>query len=121
MKISKRTLAIINKHSDINSDEYCPQICTVADILNRSGVILGESGHYEINNGDDFVIPCILSDGKQEFVSGTVSGNYQTRIVRGLASKYPDVISGAFTHGLNGVAIYNINTLIRKIISGQSQ
>lgn len=115
MKLTKATVKRLNAHSDINKPGYIEAIHAIADILNRSAVILGDSGNYEINDGS-FVEAVIYSDGAREYVSGTTQGEYQKCVIRGLSTRYPSLISGTFTHGLNGVAIYEVNKLVRAIL-----
>lgn len=116
LKITKATVKRINDHSKVWSENYIHSIYTIGEILNHIGIILGESGHYEINDGlYDDVQPLISSDGKRQFISGAVRGDYTKRIIRGLSTKYPSWISVTFTHGLNGVDIYDVNSLVRAI------
>lgn len=109
MKISKATVKRINK-AEIGST-----LNIIGEILCRSAVILGEPGHYEANDGDPYLTPFVYSDGSQEFVSSYTSCEYEKRVVRGLSTLYPMWISGTFTHGLNGVNIYEVNKLVRAI------
>lgn len=109
MKLTKATVKRLNA-------SRTDTIRVIANILNRSAVILGETGRYEANDGtDELVLPMISSDGKREFVSGRTSGEYEKRIVAGLSTRFPNMISGTFTHGLNGVDIYDVDALVRKI------
>ena len=109
MKLTKATVKRLNENRN-------DAIWVIANILNRSAVILGEPGHYEANDGtDELVLPMISSDGDREFVSGRTSGEYEKRIVAGLSTRFPNMISGTFTHGLNGVDIYDVNALVREI------
>lgn len=116
MKITKATVKRINKHSNINNPDYIEAVSVIANILNRSAIILGDSGNYEINDGTDPICwPIILSDGVREYVSGRVEREHEKRIICGLSTRYPRWIQGTFTNGLNGVGIYDVNRLIREI------
>lgn len=122
MKITKATLSRINKYGKrgkYGDDSKCDErILVVADILNRAAVILvGEDGKYETNDGTDELVPLItFSDGEREFVSGTTNDIYEKRIIAGLSTKYQRLISGTFTHGNNGVNIYDVNRLVKAIV-----
>ncbi len=70
MKITKTTVKRINDHSSALKPSFIPAISAVGEILSQSGVILGDAGHYVINDGDEYIIPLIHSDGNREFVSG---------------------------------------------------
>lgn len=118
MKITKATVKRINEHclNPSNPASYIPAISIIGDVLNQSGIILGVPGHYSINNSNDYATPLILSDGIREFVSGTVKGEYAKRLFQGLYTRYPHWISCTFTHGLNGVDIYEANKLVKAIL-----
>lgn len=117
MKITKATLKRLNAHSKASKPSYIPQISVIAEILNRSAVILGEPGRYEINNGsDDLCRPLVYGEGKHEFISGRTANTYEKRIVAGMAQRFPKWISGTLTHGLNGVDIYRPNELVKAIL-----
>lgn len=117
--LTKTTIKRINAHSNINKPGYYDEIYVIGDILCRSFVILGDSGRYEINDGSfPELRPLIFNDGERnhEFIAGQTSGEYETRIVQGLATRYPRWISGTLTHGLNGVRIYDVNKLVKAIL-----
>lgn len=115
LKITKATIKRINAHSHISKPGYCDAIHVIGEILCRSAVILGEPGCYEANDGS-FLDPWVLSDGDREFVSSTTDGEWEKQIARGLSTRYPDWIQGTFTHGLNGVRIYEVNKLVKAIL-----
>ncbi len=116
MKITKATIKRINAHSKVLKPAYIPAINAIGEVLSQSGVILGEPGHYVINDGDEYVTPLIHSNGDREFVSGTVRDEYEKRILRGLYTRYPNWLSCTFTLGLNGVDIYEVNKLVKAIL-----
>lgn len=115
MKITKVTVKRINAHSDCTNADYIPAVYAIGKILNKAGFLFGESGNYELNTGDDFVEPIISSDGDREYISGTVDGDYEKRMLRGVYTLYPKWISCTFTHGLNGVNLYEVNKLVKAI------
>lgn len=116
MKITKATVKRINDHCNVLKPAYIPAISTIGEVLNQSGIILGEPGRYIINNGDEYVTPLILNDGDREFVTGTVRSEYEKSLLRGLYTRYPNWLSCTFTLGLNGVDIYEVNKLVKAII-----
>lgn len=117
MKITKATVKRINDHSYVmKAENIIPAIDAIGEVLNQCGLLIGEPGHYEINSGDEYVTPLIFSDGKREFVSGTVRGDYTKKVLRGLCTRYPRWLSCTFTHGLNGVTIYEPNKLVKAIL-----
>ncbi len=116
MKITKATIKRLNAHSNYKKPTYNEAIYVIASIINRSAIILGDSGHYELNEGDPLCEPVIYSDGNQEFIPGQTADEHEKKIVRGLAIRYPNWISGTFTHGLNGVQIYDVNKLVKAVV-----
>ena len=115
MKITKATIKRINANKVTNPD-FNVVLRVIEDILIGSAIIRGTPGNYIANDGtDELVWPVIYSDGKREFVSGRVTSEYGKRIVAGLSQKYPSLISGTLTNGLNGVEIYDVNSLVRKV------
>ncbi len=119
MKLTKVTIKRLNAHSNIMKPRYNPAIYIIAEILCSSAIILGDSGNYELNEGDPLCEPLIYNDGKREFISGQTHGEYEKSIVRGLTTRYPCWISGTFTNGLNGVQIYEVNKLVKAILDNQ--
>ncbi len=119
MKITKATIKRLNAHSNITKPAYNETIYVIANILNRSAIILGDSGHYGLNEGDPLCEPVIYSDGNREFVSSQTNSEHEKAVVRGLAIRFPNWISGTFTHGLNGVQIYDVNKLVKAISDNQ--
>lgn len=119
MKITKATVKRINDHCSALKPSFNPAIRIIGEVLNQSGVILGNVGHYIINDCDEYVTPLIYSDGNREFVSGTVLNEYERRILRGLCTLYPNWLSCTFTHGLNGVEIYEVNKLVKAIVDSK--
>lgn len=119
MKITKATVKRISVHSSaLKPSSFDPAISTIGEILNQSGIILGEPGSYEINDGNEYVTPLIFSDGTREFISGTVRDEYRKRLLHGLYTRYPKWLSCTFTHGLNGVDLYEVNKLVKAILEG---
>lgn len=120
MKITKATVKRINDHSYVlKMESIIPAIALIGEILCQSGLIIGEPGHYEINNGqDEYVTPLVHNEGDRghEFISGTVRYDCDKRILRGLYTRYPNWIYCTFTHGLNGVDIYDPNKLVKAIL-----
>jgi len=120
MEIFKTTVKRINDHSDTLKPSCIWAIVAIGDILQRSEVLCGESGKFELTARDDpYLWPRILCDGGKEFISGVTHGEYEQRIVRSLSTKYPSWISGTFTHGNTGVTIYEVNKLVKAIVDDQ--
>ncbi len=117
MKITKATIKRINAHSNFKKPTYNEKIAIIANILCRSAVIVCDgSWPYMLNEGDPLCEPVIYSDGNREFVSSQTQDEYEKKIVRGLSTRYPSWIDGTFTHGLNGVHIYDVNKLVKAIV-----
>ncbi len=116
MKITKVTVKRINAHSNCTKADYIPAVYAIGEILRKADFLFGESGCYELNTGDDLVQPIILSDGDREYISGTVNDDYEKRVLRGIYTLYPKWISCTFTHGLNGVNLYEVNKLVKAIV-----
>jgi len=116
MKITKSTVKRINAHCNPLTPSFIPVISAIGEILNQSGVVLGEVGHYAVNVDDEYVTPIIYSNGSREFVSGTVRGEYEKKLFRGLYTRYPNWLSCTFTLGLNCVDIYDVNKLVKAIL-----
>lgn len=115
MNLTKATIKRINRHSNIHKPNYIYEIYLIGAILNRAAVILGNSGDYKLNDGS-FIEPGIVNPGEHEFISSNTNGEYEVKTICGLAIRYPNWISGTFTHGLNGVDIYEPNKLVKAII-----
>ncbi len=116
MKITKATIKRINAHSNFKKPTYNERIAIIANIFCLSDVIVCDgSWPYMLNEGDPLNKPVIYSDGNREFVSSQTDGEYEKKIVRGLSIRYPNWISGTFTHGLNGVDIYDVNKLVKAV------
>lgn len=117
MKVTHKTLRIINKHGNTKKkDLFCEQIYRIARVLTTANALFERSGRFTINDGRyEEIQPLIFDDGR-EFYAGYAYGDYEKHILSGLSSRYPDYIRCSFTHGLNEVFIYDANKLIDLVV-----
>lgn len=128
MKLTKATIKRLNKHTrwikdesgtPVHGDGYSVTMCAVADVIQNACIILSdEKGRYfENDETDELLQPVFKYDDilDRYSVTGTVYGDFVKRILSGVCTRFPKVLSTTFTHGNNGIEIYDVNKLVKII------
>lgn len=110
MIITKATCKRLNKHKDD------PKIMVIGRLLERASMVYHDRVY---SPADDFLkqFSAVLhASATEAFISTYVEGDFERRVCRGLASRYPGYVACTFTHGLNGVDLKgDVNKFTRLI------